>query len=93
MKIPKEWNVLPLAKNSKFPPLIKEWETTQYPQEKLKTHQGNYGLGTGDISGGIIVFDWDFREGRKQEGFKIIYKELKNRFPKLLSTLTISTPH
>lgn len=95
MKIPKEWNVLPLKKNKKFPPLLKDWQNTRYPREKLKGHDGNYALGTGMISGGLVVFDWDFRRGfeRKEKGVKIIYDEFKKKHPRLAKTTIVETPH
>ena len=95
MDLPIDWNIFPLPPNKKFPPLLKEWESTKYPQEKLKEHIGksNFALGTGDISGGIIVFDLDFRKGRKKEGFSVIFKEIEKKFPHLINTSIISTPN
>lgn len=93
VKIPKEWNVLPLPKGKKFPPLLKRWEVTRYPQSKIKVHKGNYALGTGEISGGLIIFDWDFRSGVKETGFKLVYGKYKKEFPTLSNTLIAETPH
>jgi len=89
----KYWNVLPLAKNSKYPPLLKNWETTKIDQSTLNGHVGNFGLGCGMISEGMIAFDWDFRPGLKKEGFKVIFKEYSTQFPDLVDTLIASTPH
>ena len=84
-----------LKANSKFPPILKEWEKTVFPREKLKDYRGNRGIGTGDISGGLVVFDWDFRKGfnRKVEGFKYIFKEYKAKLGKLANTLIVETPN
>lgn len=92
---PEDWNIFPLKRNSKYPPLIKEWESIRYNRDLLKEHVGNYALGTGDISGGIIVFDWDFRKGfnRKIEGFKEIYREYKEKLGDLAFTLIAETPN
>ncbi|MBS3742349.1 MAG: bifunctional DNA primase/polymerase [Candidatus Cloacimonetes bacterium] len=91
-KIPKQWNLLPLPKNKKFPP-PKEWEQTRFSRERIKSHDGNIALGTGDISGGVIVFDWDFRKGMKKKGFKVIFEEFKKAFPQLVDTRIVETPN
>lgn len=95
MKIPPEWNIIPLKENSKYPPIIKEWQTQRYPRDKLKGHKGNYALGTGMISGGLIVFDWDFRRGnnRKEEGIEVVFNEFKEKLRYLANTCIVETPH
>jgi len=89
----KEWNVIPLALNAKFPPLLKNWQQVRYDRETLKSHVGNVGIGTGIISDNLYVFDWDFREGQKKEGFKLIFKEYEKTFPSLSRTRIAETPH
>ena len=59
------------------------WQNEKCPYDKIKTYKGNLGIATGKISGGLYVLDWDFREGLKEEGFKVIYEEYKKTFLKL----------
>ncbi|MFW9872429.1 MAG: bifunctional DNA primase/polymerase [Candidatus Thorarchaeota archaeon] len=92
MKIPPEWNILPLPPNEKFPP-PDDFQNTPYSREKLKDHKGNYGIATGMISGGLWVVDWDFREGRKEEGIKYIFSLYKEILPHLAKTLVVNTPN
>lgn len=75
--------------------MLKEWQQTIYPSEKLKEHIGNYGLSCGVISNGVLVFDWDFRVGfnRKKEGINYVYEIFKKVYPKLADTAIVSTPH
>lgn len=95
MEIPKEWALFPLKKNSKSPPLVKDWQNTRYPRSQFKGHQGNAGVACGNISGGLVVFDWDFRRGneRKQKSISIILEEYKKVFHKIWDTLIAETPH
>jgi len=89
-----EWSLIPLTKRSKIAS-ITNWQTIKYSREKLKTHDGNIGLVCGNISGGIIVFDWDFKKGfnRNENGFKEIYKLYQTKFPELSKTRICKTPN
>jgi len=83
-----------LGKNSKVPISTHiNWQNEKCPYEKVRNHQGNLGIATGNISNCIYALDWDFRGGRKEEGFKVIYEEYEKVFPKLSKTRIVSTPH
>ena len=72
---PKEWNIIPIEKNSKKP--MVKWEKYQsekYPKNILNKHDGNYALICGKISNNIVVLDFDFKEGGKKHFKEIIYK-------------------
>ena len=83
-----------LGINSKVPiSSHTNWQNEKCSYEKVKNHNGNLGLATGNISGGIYVIDWDFRDDRKEEGFKYIYEEYKKKLPRLSETRITKTPH
>ena len=83
-----------LRENDKIPlGSHKNWQNEKCPFDEIKNHNGNFGLATGQISDGIYIFDWDFREGRKKEGFEIIYEEYKKNFSRLSNTTILNTPH
>ncbi len=90
--IPQEWNVFPIKKNQKAPPLYKEWQNERYPRDKIKTHTGNFALACGEISGGVIIIDLDFRLGRKGN-IETIFEDFNKHYPKLANTKVVESPH
>ena len=91
--IPKEFNVIPVRKNSKIS--VGEWkiyQTKLYPHEKLKVHDGNVSVICGEISNNLLIIDPDFKYNNKTY-FKNIYEKFKKEFPDLADTYIVSTPH
>ncbi len=94
MIYPDDWAIIPIKLNSKIP-AVSGWQEKRIDKSKIMHHDGNLGLATGMISGGIVVFDWDFRRSfnRKQEGFETIYKEYCEALPFIAETLICETPN
>lgn len=88
---PEEFNIIPIIKNSKKP-LIKwkKYQKERYPQQQLTTHDGNYAVICGEISRNLIIFDPDLK---KKEDYKKILTTYGKKYPELIKTLLVETPH
>lgn len=95
MVVREGFNIIPCLKNEKRPSINWiEFQNKMYPPENLKDHDGNFAVICGPISNNLVVIDLDFKAKiNTDEAFKEIWKRFAAKFPSLMNTYAVRSPH